>query len=253
MIIKDLEFILKKIIPENYLVKKRLKRAINKNYEKELSIIGRFADKSKDAIDIGVYRGVYSYKLAQNFNLVHSFEPNPLLYPYLNKNLKKIINNINLYNLALSDTNGETKLKLPLRSKSFFKTNIEELYQLGAASIHPNNQFDNFEEVIVEIKKLDDVKIDNKIGFIKIDVEGHELEVIEGAKNTIIENMPILLIEIEKRHTKEPVEKSINHIKKIGYECYFVKNEELILVDKLKDKQLENNYYFLPRDFKQDL
>ena len=68
-----------------------------------------------------------------------------------------------------------------------------------------------------------------------------------------IENMPILLIEIEKRHTKEPVEKSINHIKKIGYECYFVKNEELILVDKLKDKQLENNYYFLPRDFKQDL
>ena len=250
---KDFEFLIKKIIPENYLLKKRLKRAINKNYEKELSIIGRFADKSKDAIDIGVYRGVYSYKLAQNFNLVHSFEPNPLLYPYLNKNLKKIISNINLYNLALSDTNGETKLKLPLRSKSFFKTNIEELYQLGAASIHPNNQFDNFKEVKVEIKKLDDVKIVNKIGFIKIDVEGHELEVIEGAKNTIINNMPILLIEIEKRHTKEPVEKSINHIKKIGYECYFVKNEELILVDKLKDKQLENNYYFLPRDFKQDL
>ena len=253
MIIKDIEFILKKIIPEKYLLKKRIQRSIKKSYEKELKIIDKFADKSKDAIDIGVYRGVYSYKLAQNFNLVHSFEPNPLLYPYLNKNLKKIINNINLYNLALSDTNGETKLKLPLRSKSFFKTNIEELYQLGAASIHPNNQFDNFEEVIVEIKKLDDVKIDNKIGFIKIDVEGHELEVIEGAKNTIIENMPILLIEIEKRHTKEPVEKSINHIKKIGYECYFVKNEELILVDKLKDKQLENNYYFLPRDFKQDL
>ena len=120
-------------------------------------------------------------------------------------------------------------------------------------SIHPNNQFDNFKEVKVEIKKLDDVKIVNKIGFIKIDVEGHELEVIEGAKNTIINNMPILLIEIEKRHTKEPVEKSINHIRKIGYECYFVKNEELILVDKLKDKQLENNYYFLPRNFKQDL
>ena len=41
--------------------------------------------------------------------------------------------------------------------------------------------------------------------------------------------------------------------RKIGYECYFVKNKELLLVDKLKDKQLENNYYFLPRHFKQDL
>ena len=251
--VKDLEFLIKKIIPENYLLKKRLKRAIKKNYEKELSIIDRFADKSKDALDIGVYRGVYSYKLAHNFNLVHSFEPNPLLYPYLNKNLKKIISNINLYNLALSNGNGETKLKLPLRSKSIFKNNIEELYQLGAASIHPNNQFENFKEVIVKMKRLDNVKIDNKIGFIKIDVEGHELEVIDGAKKTITNNMPVLLIEIEKRHTKEPVEKSINHIKKIGYECFFVKNKELILADELKDKGLENNYYFLPRNFKQDL
>ena len=67
---KDFEFLIKKIIPENYLLKKRLKRAIKKNYEKELSIIDRFADKSKDAIDVGVYRGVYSYKLAQNFFLL---------------------------------------------------------------------------------------------------------------------------------------------------------------------------------------
>ena len=253
MKIKDIEFFIKKIIPENYLLKKRLKRAIKKNYEKELSIIDRFADKSKDAIDVGVYRGVYSYKLAQNFSLVHSFEPNPLLYPYLIRNLKKIISNINLYNFALSDINGETKLKLPLRSKSFFKNNIEELYQLGAASIHPNNQFDNFKEVIVKMRKLDDIKINNKIGFMKIDVEGHELEVIDGAKNTIVNNMPVLLIEIEKRHTKEPVEKSINYIKKIGYECFFLKNKELISVDKLQDKQLENNYYFLPRNIKLDL
>ena len=103
------------------------------------------------------------------------------------------------------------------------------------------------------MKKLDNIKFNNKIGFIKIDVEGHELEVIEGAKNTIVKNMPVLLIEIEKRHTKEPVENSINHIKKIGYECFFLMNKELILVDKLQDKKLENNYYFLPKKFKKDL
>ena len=40
------------------------------------------------------------------------------------------------------------------------------------------------------MKKLDDLKIENKIGFIKIDVEGHELEVIEGSSKIISENMP---------------------------------------------------------------
>ena len=63
--IKDLEFIIKKLFfSESYLLEKRLKRAIKNNYEKELQIIDRFADKTKDALDIGVYRGVYSYKLS---------------------------------------------------------------------------------------------------------------------------------------------------------------------------------------------
>ena len=246
MIIKDIEFILKKIIPEKYLLKKRIQRSIKKGYEKELKIIDKFADKSKDAIDVGVYGGVYSYKLAQHFKFVHCFEANPLLYPFLNNNLKKIIKNINLYNLALSSTNGETILKLPIRSKSFFNQNIEELYELGAASVHQNNKFDNFKEVTVKKKKLDSIKFKNKIGFIKIDVEGHELEVIEGALNTIKENKPVLLIEIEERHSKRMVNDSIKYIKNIGYNCYYEKNKDLVRVEKLKNINEEFNFFFLP-------
>ncbi len=245
--IKDIEFIIKKIFfSQSYLLKKRLIRAINNNYEKELTIIDRFSDKSKNALDIGVYRGVYSLKLSQNFNQIHSFEPNPLLFPYLNINLKKIIKNINLYNLALSNKSGETELKLPVRSKSIFKENIEELYQLGAASIHPKNEFEDFKKVRVKIDKLDNISINN-IGFMKIDVEGHELEVIEGAKETITKDKPILLIEIEKRHSKRPVEETIAKICNLNYECFFVKDKELIPVEKLNDKNLENNFFFLPK------
>ncbi len=245
--IKDIEFIIKKIFfSQSYLLKKRLIRAINNNYEKELTIIDRFSDKSKNALDIGVYRGVYSLKLSQNFNQIHSFEPNPLLFPYLNINLKKIIKNINLYNLALSNKSGETELKLPVRSKSIFKENIEELYQLGAASIHPKNEFEDFKKVRVKIDKLDNISINN-IGFMKIDVEGHELEVIEGAKETITKDKPILLIEIEKRHSKRPVEETIEKICNLNYECFFVKDKELIPVEKLNDKNLENNFFFLPK------
>ena len=245
--IKDIEFIIKKIFfSQSYLLKKRLLRAIKNNYEKELTIIDRFSDKSKNAVDIGVYRGVYSLKLSQNFNQIHAFEPNPLLFPYLKNNLKKIIKNINLYNLALSDKSGETELKLPVRSESIFKDNIEELYQLGAASIHPENEFKNFEKVHVKVEKLDNILIKN-IGFIKIDVEGHELEVIEGAKETIVKDKPILLIEIEKRHSKRPVEETIIKVNKLKYDCFFVKDKKLIPVEKLDNKNLENNFFFLPK------
>ena len=246
--IKDIEYIIKKILfKESYLLKKRLIRAINKNYEKELNVISKFSDKTKDALDVGVYRGVYSYKLAQYFKTIHSFEPNPLLYPYLEKNLSIIIDNIKLYNLALSDTNGVTELKLPLRSKSIFKDNIEELFKLGAATIHKKKELDNFNKIQVHTKKLDDISFTNEIGFIKIDVEGHEKNVIMGGIETIKKNMPVLLIEIEERHTKTPAIETINYIKSFGYEVYIYNNNELMNLSNCKNILDENNFIFLKR------
>ncbi len=231
--IKDVEFLFKKIFfTESYLLKKRLKRAISKGYEKELKVIEKFADKSKDALDIGVYRGVYSYKLSQNFKYIHSFEPNPLLFPYLEKNLNKIISNIKLYNLALSNNNGTTELKLPLRTKSIFQDNLEELYKLGAATMHPKNEIRNYKKIPIKTKRLDDITIKNKIGLIKIDVEGHEKNVIQGGIETIKNNKPILLVEIEERHTKTPVIDIIKFINSIGYKTFISKDENLIDIEK---------------------
>tara|TARA_B100001093_G_C26601270_1_gene915984 strand:- start:85 stop:828 length:744 start_codon:yes stop_codon:yes gene_type:complete len=245
---KDLEFFIKKVFfSESYLLKKRIKRAIKNNYEKELTIIERFSDKNKDALDIGVYRGVYSYKLSQYFKTVHSFEPNPLLYPYLEKNLKKIIQNIKLYNLALSDRSGETELKLPLRSKSLFKDNIEELFQLGAASMHPNNDINKCKKVPIKLNMLDNILINNKVGFIKIDVEGHETNVLMGAKSLINKNKPVLLIEIEERHTKIPINETIKFVKDLGYDCYCLLDDNLVDINNVDQKKIENNFIFLPK------
>ena len=245
---KDIEYLIKKLFfSESYLLKKRLKRSIEKGYEKELKIIDKFSDKSKDALDIGVYRGVYSYKLSQNFKFIHSFEPNPLLFPYLKKNLKKIIKNIKLYNCALSNKNGETKLKLPLRSKSIFKDNIEELFQLGAATIHPNNIIKEYKAIQIQTRKLDSILINNKIGFIKIDVEGHEKNVLMGGEYLIKKNQPVMLIEIEERHTKRPILETINFVKELNYECYYLLNDNLINIDKIDINNTGNNFIFLPK------
>ena len=246
MIKKDIEYIFKKIFfSESYLLKRRLKRAINKNYEKELKIIERYTDKTKDALDVGVYRGVYSLKLSENFKTVHSFEPNPLLFKYLEKNLKKIIKNLTLYNIALSDNNGDTELKLPLRKKSFFSGNIEELYQLGAATIHQDNKIKSYKTITIKTKKLDDIEITNDIGFIKIDVEGHEKNVLKGGEKIIKKNKPPLLVEIEKRHSGKDVIETIEFINSYGYNAYYLKNNDLQEISKLGNFEEENNYFFL--------
>ena len=161
--IKDIEYFIKTFLfSESYLLKKRLIRAIKKNYEKELNIVNMFSNQEKSAVDVGVYRGVYSFKLSQKFNHVYSFEPNSLIFPFLKKNLPKLMKNITLYNYALSNQEGITKLRIPIRTSSFFKSNYEELYQLGAASIHSKNIFDKFHSIDVKKKKLDDILIEKK-------------------------------------------------------------------------------------------
>lgn len=243
--IKDIEYILKNLFfSESYLLEKRLIRANKNNYEKELSILSKFSDLNMDAVDVGVYRGVYSYRLSQEFQHVHSFEANPLIYPFLKKNLPKIIKNISLYNCALSDEVGPTKLKIPIRSKSFFKKNYEELYQLGAATIHSKNNFDIFNSIEVEKKKMDDILRDKKIGFIKIDVEGHEKEVINGSRNIIKKFKPSLLVEIEERHNKNKVIDTINYINELGYRSFFLHENELVETKNLNKFNHINNFIF---------
>jgi FkbM family methyltransferase len=245
---KEIEFLFKKtFLSEKYLLRKRLERAIKSNYEEELEILDKIVGKNFESIDVGVYRGVYSYKLSQISKHVHSFEPNPLIFPYLEKNLKKIIKNITLYNAALSNENKETELKIPLRNNTI-NNNYEEKYKLGCATIHKKNFSEKEKYITHKVKtlKLDDIYFNNKIDFIKIDVEGHEKSVIDGGIKLIKKYKPNLLVEIEERHSKEKVEDTISFINSLGYKSYILSKNNLISTNKLKNKILKNNYIFIP-------
>ena len=194
---KEIEFFFKKFFfPEGFLLKRRLQRSIKRNDEQEINLVKKFIKPGSDSIDVGVYRGVYSYEMSKYSEKVHSFEPNPIIFKYIDKNLKKFIKNIHLYNFALSNQNKTINLKIPIRNSNSNKEIFEEYYEMGKATIHNENNFENYENFEIQTKKIDELNFDNKISFIKIDVEGHELEVIEGAKNTIKRDKPILLVEM---------------------------------------------------------
>ena len=183
---KEIEFFLKKnFLSQSYLLKKRLERSVKNNEEEELKLVKEFIIPGTDTIDVGVYRGVYSFEMSKYSNLVHAFEPNPLLFINIEKNLKKIIKNINFYNYALSDQDGLISLKVPIRNKNHNKENYEEYFQMGKASIHNKNEMNEFELFDIKRKKLDDFSFSNKISFIKIDVEGHEFFVLKGLEDSL--------------------------------------------------------------------
>ena len=245
---KEIEFFFKKFFfPEGFLLKRRLQRSIKRNDEQEINLVKKFIKSGTDSIDVGVYRGVYSYEMSKYSEKVHSFEPNPIIFKYINKNLKKFIKNIHLYNFALSNQNKTINLKIPIRNSNSNKEIFEEYYEMGKATIHNENNFENYENFEIQTKKIDELNFNNKISFIKIDVEGHELEVIEGAKNTIKRDKPVLLVEIEKQYTKKEVAESINFINSLGYKSYFFNKKDLKSTTELNNLDLFNNFIFFPK------
>ena len=244
---KEIEFFIKKnFLSHSYLLKKRLERSIKNNDEEEIKLVKSFITPNTDSIDVGVYRGVYSYEMSKYSKLVHAFEPNPILFDNIEKNLKKIIKNINFHNCALSDKNDLVTLKIPIRNKDYNKKNYEEYFQMGKASIHNKNKIDQFESFNIQSKKLDSFNFSNKISFIKIDVEGHEKEVIKGSENTIRNNKPILLVEIEEKYTQQKITHTINYINSLGYSSFYFFNNELRSTNYLDDLNSFNNFIFKP-------
>ena len=246
IIVKDLTYIIKRIFfSEKKLLKKRIIRSIKNGYEKEIKILPKLLKKNEDSIDVGVFRGVYTYELARLSNHVHAYEANPIIYNYLEKNITKLINNVTLNNCAVSDKKGNTNLRVPIRRKTFFKSQFEEKYHAGLGTIHQNNKFNDFDTFNVETIKLDDINFKKKIGFIKIDVEGHELNVINGAVNLLDKDKPNLLVEIEEKHSKRKLVESINSIKKLDYKCYTLKNNILLETIDLENVKKEINFIFI--------
>jgi len=244
---KEIEFFIKEnFLPKSYLLKNRLERSIKNNDEEEIKLVKSFIIPNTDSIDVGVYRGVYSYEMSKYSKLVHSFEPNPILFNNIEKDLKKIISNIKFYNIALSDKDRLMSLKIPIRNKSYDKKNYEEYFQMGKASIHNKNDMDEFESFDIKSKQLDSFNFTNKISFIKIDVEGHEAEVIKGSERTIKNNKPILLVEIEEQYTKKKVEDTLKYINSLGYNSFYFKDNRLNETSTLSNLNLFNNFIFKP-------
>lgn len=189
----------------NQLRKKKLVSS-----EPEFYILKNFIRKNDNVIDIGANIGRYSFELSSIVSqkgTVYAFEP--ILRNYLTFITLIFIHgvkNILPFNIVLSDKTKLLKMnevKTSIRKKILFNT-------YTASKVHKEGSLTHYST------KLDNLKIKKKISFIKIDVEGHEMQVLRGAKNIIKKNKPIILVQDNN-------EKVIKYLKSWEYEQVKIK------------------------------
>ena len=154
--------------------------------EPEAARLRRFVPAGGVAIDAGANAGLYSYGLSRFCKRVHSFEINPVHCRMLRDFAAP---NVEIYDVGLSNTSEEKKLFIPIHSSG--------LALDGWASLEPGNcpGISEHKETPVCVSPLDEFNFPECV-FLKIDVEGHELQVLEGAIKTLRRTRPLILVEV---------------------------------------------------------
>ncbi|MCG5524330.1 FkbM family methyltransferase [Ectothiorhodospira haloalkaliphila] len=152
------------------------------NGEREIKLLRRLCRPEYEAIDIGANIGIYTYFLSKHSAHVHAFEPNPVLA----KHLSELFPQATIRNVALSDKQQILSLKIP-------KSDQGPDHAQGSISCEYHND-EVAQSFTIEAIPLDSLTFKN-VGFIKIDVEQHELQVLRGAQHTIATHRPIIMSE----------------------------------------------------------
>lgn len=145
--------------------------------------------KFRTALDIGGNVGFWSRDMCKRFERVEIFEPDPSNIECLTLNLKGH-DNYRLHQIGLGIENTQ---------KEFYKSNVSS----GAHTFNPAHLTEGgFSKSVLEIKTLDSFNL-TEVDFIKIDTQGSELDILQGAKQTLIENNCVLNVEIEQKNPKQ--------------------------------------------------
>jgi FkbM family methyltransferase len=227
----------------------KLHRRAGKYQRKEdrggIAYIRNTIKKDDTVFDIGAHKAGYLYffltQLAHSGSVI-AFEPQPVLFKYLLK-LKQLFYwpNVRIESFAVSDKTGKALLYVPYnhgRPSSPCATIIENRLPF---------QYQLTEEVnTISIDAY--CRLHNMVpDFLKIDVEGNELLVFQGAKEILQTRKPPILFECEKRFvgTKTMLQ-TFEFLTGLGYDGYFIMGDKtfpLSEFDPLKHQDMNGKMY----------
>ena len=224
--------------------------------EIELGLVRDLCMPDRDAIDAGANEGMYVLFMRRHARHVLAFEPVTALHDKLRQ---RYDSRVTVRNVALSDRAGTAVLHVPLANGEAV-TGLSSLTR-AAAEAHPQHL-----DVRVPTARLDAI-YDGEVGFIKIDVEGHEEALLDGAAATIERCHPRLLIETDESLAPGGLHRIIERLGGLGYAGFFVRGRTLEQAEAFdpqiyqrqenldgycpgrprRDFDFVNNFIFMPR------
>lgn len=197
--------------PRLYPLARRVKQMVLGFPEPELELLRFLVDPDRAAIDVGAHSGLYTAELLRLSSSVIAIEA----IPELASNIAQIYPVARTINAAASFEEGNATLYIPAGHP-------------GLSTISATNPVvgESCREVHVNTVMLDQVA-DSPVGFIKIDVEGNELNVLRGARALLQRDKPVLLIEAEERHRKNAVRSLCEFLLPLGYSGMMLENGRL--------------------------
>ena len=217
--------------------------------QREIELISKISKKNKVfLIDCGCNYGFYSFYTASlsDRNSVIAIEASPTTAKDFEKNLNlNKFNNIVLKNCAVSD-NDDIAINFN-ESKNDWESSLthSEFVESKVSKIRTQKI-----DTIIKDEKLNDYSL-----LIKLDIEGHELQALEGAKNTIEKYKPIIIIELST-YIFNKNDKAFDRLKffltEFDYSIYNTKKiltsfEDIIISINKLDSEHETigNYYLI--------
>lgn len=212
----------------------------------ELALLRRFGD-GRLACDVGANKGSYLYWMARWSQQVVAFEPQPELAAYLRTIAARLpMGNVTIEQAGAAARSGARRLYVP----SAASPEASLLPIPGARSLR------------VQVVALDDYfPVAERLGLLKVDVEGAELDVFAGAERILTKDRPAILFECEQRHLRAgSVFDCFRHLADRAYRGWFIQGKKLMPVSAFDPRlhQSEvgprfwrapgycNNFLFLP-------
>jgi len=197
----------------------------------------RLCKESEIIFDVGANTGLYSLigSKANPKAVVYAFEPVDLIFKRLKENLQ--LNNLQVqtFNIALADENGEGKI--------FAADTVSSTFDQASLN---NKDKDGSRFMIIEMKRLDSFIQDQgikQIDLMKIDVETFEPQVLKGMSHYLKKFAPTILIEILNNGVARDVESLVDGN---NYEYYLIDEKNgLIRQENLMPGKRGNNFLLL--------
>lgn len=204
------------------------------------------------AIDVGAQRGWFSLLMSTivgETGKIISYEASPEVFSLLSNNIQiNNFSNILAYNFAVWDRSGELTFVSHATASNAYVPSL--VNNSGIGFVDRSNSSDEGQIKIPCVSLDEHVRYEKRCSLIKIDVEGSEPEVIQGAKKLIERDRPHILLELNKdRMSIEQMKNIIDFLNQANYEvaCSLDYSlEDFKFTDFIKGQRNEINLYCRP-------